>query len=633
MSQKKKNINKKTIQTKVPVKPIKPILPRSVFFPFMDYKIEAIFLIVLSFVIYINSYWGGYVLDDVISITNNKFVQQGFGGIGKIFSTDSMFGFVGSANDLQGGRYRPFPLLIFAIEHELWGNSPHLSHLVNIIVWVITCFIVFNFLRKYLFRNKPDIAFIAALIFIVHPIHTEVVANIKSRDEIFSLLFLISSVTLLFKYISSQKGNILIYTGSLFLYFIALFSKEYGLTFIFIIPLMIHFFTDIDLKRNIKLVIPFAAVFVFYLMIRFSIVGLNNQVSKELLNNPFLYATGETRFFTIMVCLLKYIRLLFFPFPQSYDYTFNQIPLVGISDPVALFSFFLYAGMFGFAIWKIKSKNVIAFSILFFMISIFVVSNLLIDIGALMGERFLFQPSLGFAIFAGYIIYFIFVNIKGPQILKTTLLSVILIGIIVAGSYRTYIRNNDWKTEYGLYLKDVKVSSNSAIANNYAGVAIINYTDAVKNLPDKNELLTKSVEFCRKASTIYKGYYDAYINSAIALIRLGKLEDAEKEIGKLKEANSAHPRLNEMNTYLASEYNNKAVKEVNKKHLDKAIYYFEKAAETNPANARYWYDLGGASYTNKNYKKAYEAWTKCVKVKPDYIEAINGLRALKGMGL
>jgi protein O-mannosyl-transferase len=239
--------------TKIPTK-------KSELFPFMDYKKEVLFLLALSFILYINSFWNGFVLDDTISVCENKFVQKGILGIGKIFSTDSMFGYVGYVNDLQGGRYRPFPLLVFAFEHHLWGNNPHLFHLVTILFWVATTFVIYNFLRKYIFKDRTDIAFITSFLFIIHPIHTEVVANIKSLDEILSLFFLMSSVTLLFNYLINK--NIFLYIASILLFFIALFSKEYGLTFLFIIPLLLHFFTEIDIKRIFKIIIPFVITIV-----------------------------------------------------------------------------------------------------------------------------------------------------------------------------------------------------------------------------------------------------------------------------------------------------------------------------------------------------------------------------------
>jgi tetratricopeptide (TPR) repeat protein len=250
-----------------------------------------------------------------------------------------------------------------------------------------------------------------------------------------------------------------------------------------------------------------------------------------------------------------------------------------------------------------------------------------------MGERFLFQPSLGFSIFAGYFIFTLFTKLKINPKIRIISLNVLLCLMIFVLGYRTIVRNNDWHTEYGLYLKDVNASPNSAIANNYAGVAIINYTDKEKTLQNKKELLYKSVEYCQKAAKIYPGYYDAYINTAISLIRLGELEKAEKPLKELKRLNPLHPRLSEMNNYLANEFNNRAVNSVNKKDLNAAIYNFAKATEYNPNNARYWYDLGGASYTNKNYKKAFEAWNQCIKINPNYTEAINGLKALNAIGI
>jgi len=195
MSSKKKKQSSKVSEANAVETTMKPSPVRSVLFPFLSYKMEIIGLLVLTFILYVNTIWGNYVLDDVVSVTANHFVQQGFAGIHKILTTNSMHGFNDSALDLQGGRYRPFPLLIFAIEHQFWGNNPHLNHVVTLLVWMLAVCVIYKLLRTYFFAKQPDIAIISTLIFIVHPIHTEVVANIKSVDEIYSLLFLISSVT------------------------------------------------------------------------------------------------------------------------------------------------------------------------------------------------------------------------------------------------------------------------------------------------------------------------------------------------------------------------------------------------------------------------------------------------------
>jgi len=626
----KKSLKKDEPKTNLET-PTKASIKRSELFPFMDYKFEFLSLLIISLALYANTFWNGFVLDDAMSVTSNKFVQQGILGIGKIFSTDSLFGFVGYVNDLQGGRYRPLSLLVFAFEKQFWGNNPHYFHLVNIILWVATTIITFNFLRKYIFKEKTDIAFIISLLFIIHPIHTEVVANIKSLDEILSLLFLMSSVTMLFNYLTNNSRNIFLLITSLLLYFIALFSKEYGLTFLFIIPLMIHFFTEINIKRNLKLIIPFAVLFIAYFLIRYSIVGLNNTVSNLLQNNPFLYATPITKLATIMFCLLKYIALLFFPHPLSYDYTFNQIPIVGFGNPFVIMSILVYSGMFIYAILRLKNKDILAFGILFFMISIFITSNILVEIGALMGERFLFQPSLGFSIIVGYLVYLGLRKLKSQH--RTVGAFLILGTLLILGGYKTIARNAEWKSEYHLYTKDVLSVPNSAIANNNAGVALINFTDSCKTATNKKENYQLAITYCRKSNKIHRDFYDGYINAAFGLIRINKYDEAADELEKLKKLNPNFYKLGNIKFYLISLFSDNAHIEANKGNLKQAVHLMEKALTLDSNFTGSYNNLGILYCMNKQFTKAITIYETGLKLYPTDLNMLTNLSlAYKSIG-
>ena len=95
--------------------------------------IRWLILLLLPLFLYLNTINNDYALDDSIVITKNMYVQKGLKGIGEIFTTETFTGFFGQQKDLvSGSRYRPLSLATFAFEHELWGNRPGLSHLINL---------------------------------------------------------------------------------------------------------------------------------------------------------------------------------------------------------------------------------------------------------------------------------------------------------------------------------------------------------------------------------------------------------------------------------------------------------------------------------------------------------------------
>lgn len=118
------------------------------------------------------------------------------------------------------------------------------------------------------------------LLFIAHPVHTEVVANIKSRDEILAFLFLVLALSFWGNYARKPQAKTLLlallaYTG-------ALFSKESAVTFLAIFPLTFYFFERQKLTKAIKYSLPFFIPTLFFLTVRFAVIGtLGNNAPPD----------------------------------------------------------------------------------------------------------------------------------------------------------------------------------------------------------------------------------------------------------------------------------------------------------------------------------------------------------------
>lgn len=133
-----------------------------------------------------------------------------------IFTKDVLFG---------GGftpYYRPLLTLTFAVEHKLAGTSAHFAHLTNIILHLISCFIVFFFFRRYLSGAVP--ALIAALIFAVHPANIYTAAWIPGRNDSLLFIFLLLSLIFFIEYTKKEKASFIVCHFICFL--LLLFTKE-----------------------------------------------------------------------------------------------------------------------------------------------------------------------------------------------------------------------------------------------------------------------------------------------------------------------------------------------------------------------------------------------------------------------
>ncbi|HXC06816.1 MAG TPA: hypothetical protein VNZ86_18790, partial [Bacteroidia bacterium] len=252
------------------------------------YKQQLLLLLCLAFALNVNTLFNDYALDDAMSITQNRFVGKGISGIPDILKTDLMAGFTGQTALATQVRYRPLPLVLLAVEIHFFGLNPMPAHGVNVILFLLITGILLYLLQHYLLAGKGYLAFLTVLLFIFHPVHTEVIANIKSGDELLTVLFLLLSLLSAIRYWERKKNVSLVM--SLVCYFLALLCRETAVTFIAFVPLTLFYFTNSSVKTALVRTIPYAGVFVVFLLLRFAVVGMHTQDVKDVSLAPFLLA-------------------------------------------------------------------------------------------------------------------------------------------------------------------------------------------------------------------------------------------------------------------------------------------------------------------------------------------------------
>jgi protein O-mannosyl-transferase len=473
-------------------------------------------VVLLPLLLYLNTLQNEYALDDSIVITQNIFVQKGIHGLKEIFSADTFTGFFRQKKDLvEGSRYRPLSVATFAVEYQLWGLKPGLSHLINVIIYSVLCLLLFNtllYLLNYfgMDKNSVQIAFFASLIFIVHPVHTEVVANIKGRDELFSVLFFLITLNLFLKYTENLKISYLLFSG--ISVFAGLLSKENTLFIWPVLAILILLnLRKYPLKRYLPFLAMLAAGTLTYMLIRISAVGeISAPGSKELMNNPFLHASAGQKYATILYTLLLYLKLLFIPHPLTYDYYPYHIALHDWSDIGVILSLFIYMGIIILSIRISRKHSLISFGILFYIITLLPLTNLLINIGSFMNERFLFLPGIGFSIVFGTIVASIIFQYKRES--YQSKLSIALFSIVLLlFALMTISRNTQWKNNLTLFTHDVRISSGSAKGNCAAGGVLYETALTLKDKAEKMKMLEESIGYLQKSVKIYPGYIDALL--------------------------------------------------------------------------------------------------------------------------
>ena len=600
----------------------------------------ALIIALFGFLLYSNTLSHGYVLDDFSAIKENNIVRQGLHAIPEIFKTSYRQGYL----SVKDGLYRPLSLATYAIEWNYFPDKPWLSHFVNVVLYALTGMMLFMMLCKLFTSSLPVrqaglspppagegnkkgevVAFITSLLFMAHPLHAEVVANIKSRDEILCFLLVICSCLLVFRYLENNSKIILI--GGVITYFLSLLSKETSITFLALLPLAIHFFTSVPLRKNMLITSNFLGTALIYLLIRHSVLqGAMADESVSIADNVLAGAkTFSTHIGTSFYILGLYVQKLIFPHPLSYDYSFMYLPVVPISNVFSILSLLFYTSIGGYAAFilyrsfKQESKDkeqgvsVVAFGILFFLITIFLFSNLVLIIGTSMGDRLMYFPSLGFCIVIATLVakFLKIETINTKQITQNSKLIPIL-AVVLLFSYKTYSRNADWKDNYTLYSHDVSIVPNSVKAHYYLGLELVKMVaDAEQDPIKKKEWYEKGISELEQAVKILPSFSSAFTQMGVAYYRL---KNYEKAIENYNKASEFHPSD-------AITLNNIGSVYFEWGKYPEAKEKFQQALKIDPRFVDAHMNLGSVCGTLKDYNNAIASFQNAIKYAPDNARA------------
>jgi len=585
---------------------------------------ENIAIFLLAFGLYANTLGHKYALDDKIVITENQFTTQGFSGISDLLTTDVFVGFYGKEKNLvTGKRYRPLSLVTFAIEWQLFGKNPFMSHLINLLLYALTGILLYT-LMKMVLPDKLDnpwyltTPMIIAALYIVHPLHTEVIANIKGRDEILSLLGSLGALYYTLKWLDTKKLMHMV-LSSLCL-FLALFSKENAITFLFVIPVTVHYFTSYEFKDNVKSTLVLAGVSAAYIALRFSLLGVPDTAeATELMNNPFVNSSTSDKFATIFYTFGIYLKLLFFPHPLTHDYYPFHIPIVGWSNIWVLLSLLIYGLMAFWTILGFKTKKPSFYGIAFYLATFSVVSNVVFPIGSFMNERFMYFPTIGYAIILGIAFTFgIYKHIPRNKN-NMRLVNAVLILMLVGYSYKTISRNTVWENDLSLALADVENSPNSAKANMSAGLSLINRAQEENDAATKRNTIIQAIGYLNKSLKLYPSYIQPML-----LMGNAYYEIEEYENSLLYFEGCLRLRTN----YSFSVNNIEHVGDIGVRNgnPDLAIRSYSMLISYTPNNYRLYLKLGQVYGREKgNNAMALENFKKALELSPGNIEALNKL--------
>lgn len=491
---------------------------------FKEHKKIFFLLLAITFLYYGNSLKNKYALDDdYVTVTNfpikgkekeyvpnQSIVAKGFKGIPKIWKSRY-------AHDGENSfDYRPVTTTSFAIEYAIFGQSPFISHLINTIVYFFSVWLVFCILMKLLdnYENKVTIAFICSLLFLIHPIHTEVVNNIKCRDELLAFTFGMLSFWYCLKiYQKITLKDILLIVLFLIL---GLLSKRSALLFIGIVPLSFFFYRNLNLKHLYILISALFLTFLVTFLIKLNIVSEGIKRTFYHFENP-LYIITVPIFQKIIIaikCLGFYTKLFIFPYPLRFYYGGNSIDFSSSLD-LNFFIGILYILLSIYLIVKYKNKLFI-FATLLYLGCIFPFLNFMSPAPGVLAERFVFSASLGFCLIVtiGLLVFLKKFSFQSyAQLFSKPFIYITL--IVVVSMVYTWNRNSNWHNKVVLFEHDIPYLTNSAKANSLLANEYFEMLHSPNKKYSQQIIIQKALKHYSLAVTSDSSIYSAYNNAGV----------------------------------------------------------------------------------------------------------------------
>jgi len=637
-----------------------------------EFWMQAVVVVALSIGFYWNTYGNQYALDDDIVMRQNAYVQKGVSGIGEILSNDAYKSFyesMGVKQQLEGGRYRPLSIVTFAIEQSLFGVTqgerfeevrdslfqmqqkgisdigsqsrligeknfleleikqsnidiaPH-RHILQIMWFALSMVIVLNFLRRHVFRNNTDIAFLTVLLFVIHPIHTEVVANVKSRDEIFSLMFIVLTLDYFFRYDVSKKTSDVIWGCVWFMF--AFLSKEYAIVLVALIPLGLMILHQRKVSQLHYLWLPVGSVLLMYGLIRLGVKDPDTRThaqivadkamaerTKDPLNDPYMFCKGPQEILSKINRLDDYVWLLIFPATLAADYSYQHFPYSNLNDPMVYLSLAVMIGML-YGTWLLwKRRHPLAFAMFFFFGFFMLINNILFDIGATMGERLIYHSSLGFCMMLAWGI--IWLGERLQENMRKFLVTGIFVALSVPALLVTWERNLEWKNDETLFLADVQKHPESALCNGNAGARYMDrglkfLTDSTKQ-DSVNYYADIAIVYLNKSVQLHPKYANGWLNLGLCYYNKKDYERASLAWAEVYKIFPSNPILQNYAQMLIAMAEGKAAR---KDYAGAALFY-KYGLRAYPADSKIWLNYAGSSFMAKNFVEAQEGFQQAIQ--------------------
>lgn len=599
-------------------------------------RYSLLFLLILSTtIVYIRSLTHEFVWDDLPLINENPQLR-------KLENIPSFFLPYYWKYDHPGtkGQYRPLRAVSLALSYHFWKYHPFGYHLTNLILHILNVLLVYLVVIKLFGREK--IALLTALLFSLHPIHTESVSWLKNRTDLLALIFSLLSFSFYIKYIPVSSNSQRAPQQPLWLilsalgFILALMGKETAIVLpIILFFYLLYFHPYPENKGLFPSLLPFLGIAAFYLCFCFIFINKGLPPDPQEIAVP-----PKIHLFLIIQTLASYLSLIFLPINLNAErlmdipsFLLNSSLLLSISLLVLTLSIYLKYFL---------PPHREGFAIAWFFISLLPVMNIIFMSGRPLAEQRLYIPSVGFCLFITLILdRWLPSKLTKPHSFPTWLGTGLTISILSCYTILTLERDKVWHNNLTLWEDTIAKSPQTFRTHFNLGSA----------LTDKGEYDRAISEF-EKSIKLNPKDHESYTSLGAAYYRKGDMEKAkEMFIKAIEMASNSHRAHNNLgNVYTVEGKTDLALKEYQEAikikpdfaeayynmgnaykdsgDLHNAITAFAKAIEYEPGFSQSYYNLGNCYLLSEERDKARLGYEKAIQLEPTFIDARYNLANL-----
>ena len=448
---------------------------------------------------------GEFVWDDRPLILENPLVQDA-GRAGELLTRG--FWESDDGHDRFRSFFRPIISLSYAIDYAIWGANPIGFHLTNLLLHFAVCLLVLRIALDERLSRLPALS--AAILFAIHPVHVESVAWISGRTD------LIATALALCAFIQFRRER---YRIAALIYFFALCSKEA----VVMLPVIAAVWllwnsgrSKLRVREALPAMLPLLLALFGYMLFRSAAMGSEADPLYTLSLQGFAATT--------LFVVARYVTLLILPLALDAHYPYTA--LESIADPKALIGLAMVS-LLGIAAVRLYRLDRRALSWLVWTLSALAPVLAFGRFGdVLLADRFLYFPSVGFAILFGYGLQALPAtlakSLRPNSPLRSGQLQLALLLIVASTLCLLSVRQSlVWRSDHTLFGAMLKSSPESALVQNNYGLALYHRGE-----------LRAATEHFEQAVELAPGYAMAHNNLAAALHRAGDSQRALAHYGR-----------------------------------------------------------------------------------------------------